>query len=113
VTAATDSELAARIYTDVLKNMGYTHTPIIIGMLTELVNSLPLELRRVMIIGIAQGWGLKIEPTTDDSGKVTGLNVSNPPTYEPVPLQQPDAEQRTKSGLILPGQSDVPQDLKG
>lgn len=107
VTAATESELAARIYSQTVKHLGYTQAPIIIGLVTELVNSLPDEIRKVVAIGIMNGWGLKLDPTFDDDGKPTGLTVSNPQVFSSLVPGQEGAPKQTRGGLILPDSADI------
>lgn len=103
VKAETDWEAWAKTCTELLRAMGYTHEPFIIGFIMDFINGFPKALRWEFVKGLFLGWGCEIEPQPDGS-----VYVRPAQRYEP--LGEPE---ETKSGIILPSDLDLESRTEG
>ena len=109
LTASSDFELIVGTYLELVKLLGYRQTPFVAGFLLDIINRLPDEIRKVIAVGVMQGWGTKVELVEEEGKEV--LQVSNVPTYPPLAGNEERENGivvphggRGPSGLVLPGE---------
>jgi len=125
----TDFELWANVIGEMLSRMGYNQPSLAVGMLLDMVNRWPDELRGLLATGIVRGLGLQMftqEATVCDKCKAQALDPREfkheegcegkeetrellqavlDPTYNPLPMPEKGAPQdlkKTPGGLYLP-----------
>jgi len=105
----TDLDLFAGIIIETLQALGYGalqdadgNQPFVVGFLLDTMNRLPPPVRKVLAVGIMQGWGMVVEPDEDNKG----ITVRNVPRYTPLV-----GDETTESGLIIPKEGSGPGGL--
>lgn len=107
----TDFDLFAGVIIETLKGLGYSGpnaTPLLIGFFADVVNRLPVDVRKTIAVAILEGWGTEVEPDADDKGII----VRNVQRYEPVvKADTPPGFEKAAEGLVVPKEGKGPSGL--
>lgn len=100
VKGESDYQVWSEVCQQLMASMGIVHAPLVIGFLLDFINTLPIDLRRILASGIILGLGCKV--TEEKDGSVMVKQVKR---YEPLG----PAEEKSgglvvpnKGGLVLP-----------
>lgn len=94
-TADAPEKLWVRTLVDLTELLGFGHnTNMLIGLLLNLINPWPDDVRAAIAMGIVEGGGMTLVRQGDE------LEGQLHPKFDSLPV---NGEKRTQSGLILPG----------
>lgn len=91
----TDFEMWSTLIRDSLDAMGYDHPAFVVGFFLDVMNRLPDDIRKGLMLGIGEGLGTIVEPDEDGNG----ISITHEPMYPPLVQHE---ETVTKSGLVIP-----------
>ncbi len=101
VKKETDYEVWSEVCQKLMASMGIVHAPLVIGFLLDFLNTLPIELRRILASGIVLGLGCKVTEEKDGA-----VRVEQRQRYEPLMLPSEGRHARlvvpTRPKLVLP-----------